>query len=338
MVPKGTFSSLGAAAGSWLGGPAGGVVGSRLGSTLARVVGFGSYRIGKNTLASGNANATFASTGHGCVICHREFIMDISGSKDFRNQSMLINVGSTQMFPWLSSMARNFEEYKLLGLIFEYKTMSGSISSSQALGTVVMATDYDSLDKPFATKQQMEAYEYSNSTVPSQDLVHMIECAPRTNVTERLYIANPPTDNPSEPLLYHRGLFQIAVTGCPTTDTIGELWVTYHVQLTKPRMYVSVSSTPDISSVMKLFGGYLTHSRSSSFYCAYDVDTKKWASTTISGDVISVSGAAVIDRTITFNNTLQTGQNFIALFSLQGYGTIDVNFQGDTYDGGVVFF
>jgi hypothetical protein len=40
------------------------------------------------------------------------------------------------MFPWLSNIAQNFESYKLRGLVFEFKSMSGDAltSTNTALG------------------------------------------------------------------------------------------------------------------------------------------------------------------------------------------------------------
>lgn len=52
-----------------------------------------------------------------------------------------INPGNPETFPWLSSIASNFEAYRIEGLVFEYKTMSADAlnSTNTALGQIILS-------------------------------------------------------------------------------------------------------------------------------------------------------------------------------------------------------
>lgn len=232
------LSSLGGTVGSYLGGPVGGLLGSAAGKLVANVTGYGDYKVNRNSLVTGSPVPTFREGGDGVVISHREFLTNVAGSVAFALTSFRINPGLVTTFPWLSRLAQNFEEYEMEGLLFQYRPTSGSAvsSTSSALGAVIMATDYDVLNPNFATKQQMESYQYSTSTVPFAALLHPVECARRKNVLDNLYVRSSAPPAEADPRMYDLGNFQIATEGMQTVYTVGELWVTYHVRFRKPRL------------------------------------------------------------------------------------------------------
>jgi hypothetical protein len=141
------------------------MLGGLAGKALGSIFGSGAYAIKGNTLHT-NSVPQFALTKNGNEFAHREFVMDIfsggnlvSGATTFNLQQFIINPASDTLFPWIQQIAENFEMYELLGLIFEYVPASGDAVSSTnaALGTVIFATQYNSLDAPFTTKRQMES-------------------------------------------------------------------------------------------------------------------------------------------------------------------------------------
>lgn len=219
------------------------------------------------SVPKGQAPASFRNDGEGVRICHREFIGNIgtTGSTfptPFTLATHIINPGVSTTFPWLSQVAQYFEEYDMKGLVFEYRPSSGMVTGTNpALGVVIMATDYNIENPDFANKQAMDSYEFANSTVPFNQCFHMVECRPRSNITNKLYVRN---ENPvSERLLYDLGKFEIATEGMPAAYTTGELWVTYDVCLTKPRIAGYSNATlmshyvanPAGSSTAANFGG-----------------------------------------------------------------------------------
>jgi hypothetical protein len=131
-----------------------------------------------------------------------------------------------------------FEEYEFMGLAFEFRSTCGTAvgSTNTALGTVIMATEYDALDPSFTSKQQMEAYEGAISTVPYGNTCHFVECAPRKNPLETMYVRSGAIPTGADLHLYDQGNFQIATVGMQAANVIGELWVTYHVKFRKPSL------------------------------------------------------------------------------------------------------
>lgn len=239
----GLFNSIGSGLGSIF-GPMGSMVGAKAGDFLASITGFGDYKVESNTLVTGNQVPTFRSGGMGVEIVHKEFIGNVDGSVLFASKSYAINPGLEETFPWLSSVARCFQTYRFLGLIFEYRPSSGNIAAtSPALGIVAMATAYDPLAPAFNSKVQIESYEYSSATVPSNSVIHPVECKARSNVLDNMLIRS--NAAPGDLRFYDMGTFQIGTEGMQSAYTLGELWVSYHVLLTKPYIAHNIFS-PDV--------------------------------------------------------------------------------------------
>lgn len=179
---------------------------------------------------------------------HREFVRNISvefaaaGTSPFQITSFPINPGMECTFPFLSQLAQNFSLYDLIGCIFEYRPTSGEFgsSSSNALGKVIMATNYDPNARPFSSAIQMENYDYANSCKPSIGAIHGVETAPAQRSVEMLYIRTGAT-NEKDRVFTDLGTFQLATEGISSsaagTSVIGELWVTYKVKLSRANLF-----------------------------------------------------------------------------------------------------
>lgn len=239
--PKTTrLGLLGHIAGGFF-GPHGSDLGRAAGNAISRITGMGDYKVSENSVSKGNSVPTFMQGGSGVRICHREFLQDVTGSVAFTLQSYQINPGLSPTFPLLSQLAATFDEYDLRGLVFEYRPSSGTAvsSTSAALGVVIMATNYDSTDPLFVNKQQMESYEFSNSTVPFQGCIHPVECARNRNVLESLYVRTGNQTSGTDLRFCDLGVFQLATVGMQSAYVTGELWVSYDVYLRKPRLSIS---------------------------------------------------------------------------------------------------
>jgi len=227
-------------AGSWLGGVAG--------NALGGLVGLGAYRTKQNTLLT-DTGPPLVNGGDGSItITKREFLTDVSSTINFTVSNYAINPGLVGTFPWLSSLVANFEEWTPLGILFQYKSTSGSAiaSTNNALGTVIMATNYDVDDPLFVSKQQMEDYEFATSCSSAGNMLHPIECAPGKNVLSNLYTRISAVPSGQDSRFYDLGNFQIATVGQQANGVvIGELWVTYHIKLSKPRL----TSLSDVASI-----------------------------------------------------------------------------------------
>lgn len=225
-----------------IGSTVGGLARAALGSFIR---GSGSYHVGRNSLLHGGAVPSFRSEGDGVRLCHREYLADVIGGNLFSTVSLSINPGVSDTFPWLSTVAQAFEEYRFEGLVFEYRSSSGSVASAApTLGNVILATQYNALDEPFVTKQQMDSYEYSTSLVPSVCGLHGVECATSLTPVGTLYVRSGGVPAGADPRLYDLGTFTVATQGQQSTYQVGELWVSYDVVLRKPRMSTETTLGP----------------------------------------------------------------------------------------------
>jgi len=236
---------LGGAIGGYLGGPLGAGIGAGIGSSagsmISKLTGFGSYKVMKNTISADSIPQFTSRMGDGSIrIRHKEFITDVISSAtpgQFLPIVYHLSASDQQTFPYLSQLAVNFEEFAFEGLVFEYITSSGSLSTTGQLGTVVGATQFNSLAAPYANKQQMEASTFGQSTVASQSCLFPVECdASQTPSNGIFYNQRPGISNVNNDLRWSQlGNFSLATVGMPNaSETVGELYVSYDCVLFKP--------------------------------------------------------------------------------------------------------
>lgn len=245
-------ASFGTRYGGYLGSKAGELLGGLAQRAFSSITGFGDYSVNKNVFLGGNLPQIMnESGGGGVVIRFQEYLGDILTSSTpgaFSSLSYKINAADSYTFPYESQIGCNYEQYEIEGLIFQFRSTSADAlnSTNTALGSVMMATQYDTLDRPFTSKGEMLNYEFSTSCKPSENCLHMIECAPRMTTVSNLYTLSGVLPSGADPRLYHLGNFQIATTGFQGASVnIGELHVTYQIRLLKPKLYAALGGLID---------------------------------------------------------------------------------------------
>lgn len=230
------LGSVGSALGSSFGLSS---VGRAAGDWLSRITGMGAYSVRSNSLMLDGAHGPPVFNPDGSIVVNkREYLGDVSGSTAFTLNAYAINPGFSDSYPWLSGLANLFEQYEILGQIYEFKSTSADslASTNTALGTVIMATNYDLADPYFVNKVQMEAHQYCTSCAPSKSMIHPIECARDQNILGGLYTRNAAVPSGYDPRFYDKGNFQIATVGMQAAAVIGELWVSYSIKFMKPKL------------------------------------------------------------------------------------------------------
>lgn len=233
-------------------------IGKALGGIIGQITGTGDYEtnfdgVKSNQLLSSGPVPSFGDT-ESTILTHREYIQDVISSPNagtFQISNFPINPGQNATFPWLSDIASNFEEYEIMGMVFEYKAMSGAsvASTNTALGSVILATEYDPTKPAFTTKQQMENYFFAQSVRPSECVLHAVECKNDQTPVKRLYIRTGATVVNTDLRWSDYANFSLATTGLPGASVVcGELWVTYKVKLHKPRLPITVGDGGQIAS------------------------------------------------------------------------------------------
>lgn len=221
-----------------VGSKIGGWVGDMAQKALMSITGMGDYTVKQNSFVTGNSPPVFEGNGrHSITVRHREFVgLVVSQGSGFSVTTYYINPTSA-LFPWLAALATNFELYKFRGLVFDFCATSATAVSSTntALGSVILATQYNALSPPFASQVQMEAYEFSTSTVAFTSCIHPVECAPGSLALSELY-----TDlgfAQGDPRFTVMGILNVATVGQQAASTLGELWASYDVDLIRPRLF-----------------------------------------------------------------------------------------------------
>lgn len=235
----------GAAIGNWLAPGIGGEVGQKLGAQggeylgklFKQITGWGDYKVRSNSLV--NPEEVVPSFGEDSIrVRKREFITSLNSTASaFTKTVVPINPGVDTSFPWLCAIARNYEQYRINGMIFQYvSTSSDAIASTTnlGLGQVILATDYNAADDPFQDAPQMLNYMFANSDKPSNHILHAVECAPTDQAQKLYYVRTGAVPEGQDPRLYDLGTFQIAVNNMPATyQGMGQLWVSYDITFVK---------------------------------------------------------------------------------------------------------
>lgn len=232
--------SIGQTIGKWVGG---GVQ-----NLISKITGLGDYTVSGARAVDIDCGPPQFSPGRNVRVAHREYLGDITCAApgDFKTDTYTLNPGNVDTFPWLSNIAKNFEEYRFHGLVFEFKSTSANAlnSTNTALGTVIMATQYDSVEETFSNKRDMENHEFASSTKPSQSVLHGVETKPKyTSISTNLYVLSGAQPADTDKRLYDLGKFTIATTGMQAQCVIGELWVTYDIEFYKPQLLAAIPNT-----------------------------------------------------------------------------------------------
>lgn len=231
-------------------------------SATKRVMGAGLYTgqgsysknslIGRGVAPEVPLFASQADETGAVTVSRREFVADLyapglSGGQiiPFENRTFALNPGLEQVFPWLSQIAQNYDEYEFKQLIFTFRSTTTDIGSSTTgqCGTVIMATNYNPANPNFADKNQMMEYDAAMSSKITESLQHGVECDTRKLAGDKIkHIRANPTGSVGDLKDYDHGNFQIAIANAPkeyANQTIGELWVSYTVVLRKPKFFTS---------------------------------------------------------------------------------------------------
>lgn len=258
--------------GSFLGAAAKSAVGTFFGSgeyteALGNEVGVPGEEIANNTSdlyanslvhpVSSDFVAQMHTSQEGAVkITRREFIGTIEIEDDVTNYEFIVNPVVKQLFPWLSSIAGQWQQYIFTGLAVEYIPTSGYAvgDDKPALGQVAMCFVYDTTTGPgtypAGDLTAMLNHEGAVSTSPAAPSVCFMECDPgRNNQPVKIM----PRDEGTlwTPVNFSQqnvncAKLQILTSGATslTKFQAGQLWITYEIEMFNPRTNISFSNNP----------------------------------------------------------------------------------------------
>jgi hypothetical protein len=178
--------------------------------------------------------------GQTIVVRHKEFICEVIGNTAFNVQAQYpINPGLSTTFPWLAGIAGQYSEYRVRGMVYQYVPTSGNTASgtNPALGSVMLQTSYRASEAVATSKVEMLNEYWASENKPSEAFCHPIECDPKENPFNVQYVRINAVPSGDSVLMYDLGKTTLAVSGQQATgNVLGDLWVTYEIELRKPVM------------------------------------------------------------------------------------------------------
>lgn len=171
------------------------------------------------------------SVGGDCtVVKHRELLINITGSDAFVVQAGLaINPGLALAFPWLQSIARNFEMYKFRKLKFQYIARCPTTQG----GGVYMSLDPKSSDNVPASEQILGTYNIMVEDTPWKDSELVIP-QDVLNTVKLKYVRTSTLSVTDLSSLFDVGKLLVATVGFGGNNPAGKIWVEYEVELHTP--------------------------------------------------------------------------------------------------------
>lgn len=234
--------------------------GRAAGKLLGKITGSGDYKVTSNSIMTESTHTltpdvpSFRRNSDGSTtVSHREFVGDLISSSTpsaFLLQSYPINPGLSEIFPWLNVIAMQYDQWRPDGIVITFKSTSSSYSggASQALGTVIMASDYDVTDAPYQNKVEMNNSQFAISCKSDHTMMHPIECDSRQRPLHLLKCRD--SNAPDNLQWYDLCNFQIASEGVPAANTnLGEIWITYEITFFKEQLYGGVFGGGVLESV-----------------------------------------------------------------------------------------
>lgn len=213
--------------------------------------GFGDYEIKANSLINpdGRPNLGISTQGRSTFIRHREYIGDVYTHPTtvgaFNATTFVVNPANIATFPWLGTIANQFEQYKPRGVIFEFRSTATDTTTNASLGSIIISTDYDLLDAAYSNKADMLNSAYSSEGKMTDDVLHGIECDPQELARKLFYTrAQVVTGNSTVgDRDYDVCKTTIATQGggLAAGQSVGSLYVHYEFEFLKEQVYGGIS-------------------------------------------------------------------------------------------------
>jgi len=235
-------------------------------SGIGHLLGLGAYiPVKRNSVITAHPVPVVHSTKDtGIRYRHYEYLGDLTGSEEWNITQFRINPGLSEVFPWMSKIAANFQKYRFDGLVFYLRSTSSvavASSTNLAMGSVMGAFQYRSSDTAPTSMVEFMALSGSTSNRPSEDQIFPMECDPSKNVFGNLLVR---TGGVSDDLQkYDHATFNLATVGFQSPYVIGQVWVSYDVLLIAPKTSSadgfllfngkSVNETPTVGQKRRIF-------------------------------------------------------------------------------------
>lgn len=214
----------------------------------------------------------FSTINGETVIRHREYVGTVNNSTTFSATPYALNPGLSNVFPWLTNIAANYDKYRFKSLRFDYVP---AVATSTG-GRITLAFNYNAGDNTPTSKQQLFSIAPNAEQAVWAELSLPIPVIPETLYTREYLVPG------SDIKTFDMGQLIVATDLGSNSNTIGELYVEYECILMKPHpQFVSTTEIYNLttSSITNLFpstggtiylpnGAWSTSTQANSLTCA----------------------------------------------------------------------
>lgn len=234
-------------------------------------------------------------------ISHRELVSTISGNTTYAVTSFALNPGISATFPWLSSVANSYEQYRFLRLRFIYVPRC----ATSYAGSVLLSPEYDALDSAPTSEASQAMMLGTEENVPWVEQMIDLSVPDMFSLGSRKFTRSTSVSN-SDLKTYDAGQLFVGRASCADTNAIGKLWVEYDVELYVPQNpSVGLVSAIGSASIYNLASDQ-TITTATPTVILFDTESYDSIGTSVSSGVITLPAGNYLIRAVlcmTVNST-----------------------------------
>jgi len=237
-------------------------------SLAKRYLGLGDYA--NSLMVGGSSSAQFQGAEDGSlIVTNTEFIRDIyapSVSSFTLDSTIIVNPGLQSSLPFLSQFAANFQQYQMLQLVLEYRSLVDTTSSNNPTGTAgqFMLIEYDPSDTFIPTSKEEIMNAFGGMAVKcSENGTFGVECDPTRKAGSAVRSVRTfglaPTEMPQD---FDWAKILLAFNNIPSAyygQAVGTLHAYYTCRLIRPKLGSAVSQN------LQVYRGVSTGNESSAW-------------------------------------------------------------------------
>lgn len=176
-------------------------------------------------------------------ITNRELVGTLNGNVNLTVLTFPINPGLANTFPWLSSQAVNWQQYRFRKLCFHFITRVGSNTA----GTMILSPDYNPIDPVPNTEQVAMDTQDAVENVPWRDFSCFLDVGAMHEIGPRKTVR---TQNVAGDLAaFDCGNLHVCAVGMADGSAVGKLWVEYEIDFFVPATVSLLTAPSTVSGV-----------------------------------------------------------------------------------------
>jgi hypothetical protein len=169
------------------------------------------------------------------TISEDEYIADVVlTSAGFTNLQYAINPGNSVTFPWLSTIAANFNKYKFTKLKFYYQRIASEFATPGQTGDIVLSVNPDASDPAPVAQAQVYDLQMRDAAMPCENFVLNKISLAELNKQDSFYVRVGAAPANTDIKTYDCGNLNVSTIGTASSGICGKLFVSYSVMLHSP--------------------------------------------------------------------------------------------------------